>query len=73
MLEFLLKKVAGFHACSFIKKWTLTQVFSCGYCEIFKNIQYEKRLQTGASETSEKQGIPKGNFDGEWVNPRIQA
>ena len=31
-------KVAGCrpHACNFIKKETLAQVFSCEFCEIFK-------------------------------------
>ena len=27
-----------------------TQVFSCEYCEIFKNTYFEERLQTGASD-----------------------
>ena len=31
-------------------KKTLTQVFSCEYCEIFKNTYYEELLGTAASE-----------------------
>ena len=34
--------------CNFIKK-TLTQVFSCEYCEIFKNTYFEEHLRTAAS------------------------
>ena len=33
----LFKNVAGLKACIFIKKEIPTQVFSCKYCEIFKN------------------------------------
>ena len=32
-------KVAG-AACNFIKKETLAQVFSCEFCELFKNIEH---------------------------------
>ena len=32
-----LSKVAGLHACNFIKKETLAQVLSCEFCEISKN------------------------------------
>ena len=38
VLESLFNKVAGIRACSLIKKETPTQVFSCEYCEILKNI-----------------------------------
>ena len=34
--EVFCKKVTG-GACNFIKKETLAQVFSCGFCEISKN------------------------------------
>ena len=33
---------------NFIKKETLTQAFSCEFCEIFKNILFTKHLQTTA-------------------------
>ena len=36
MLESIFDGVAGLKVCNFIKK-TLTQVFSCVYCEIFRN------------------------------------
>ena len=35
-------------ACNFIKKEILTQVFSCEFCEIFKNTFFTERLQTTA-------------------------
>ena len=31
-------------ACNFIKKGTLTQVFSCEFCEIFKNTFFKEYL-----------------------------
>ena len=31
-------KFTGKHLCNFLKKETLAQVFSCEFCEIFKNI-----------------------------------
>ena len=34
---------------TFIKEETPTQVFSCEYCEIFKNTYSEKHLRTAAS------------------------
>ena len=38
-------------ACNFIKKVTLAQMFSCGFCEIFKNtFFYRKHLWTTASQ-----------------------
>ena len=36
-------------ACNFIKKETLVQVFSCEFCEIFKNTYFEEHLRTTAS------------------------
>ena len=36
-------------ACNFIKKGTLTQVFSCEFCEIFKNTFSAEHLRTTAS------------------------
>ena len=35
----------------FIKKGTLTQVFSCEFCEISKNIFFTEHLWTTASKT----------------------
>ena len=31
-------------ACNFIKRETLAQVFSCEFCEIFKNIYFQEHL-----------------------------
>ena len=36
-------------ACNFIKKETLAQVFSCEFCEIFKNTFSTEHLWTTAS------------------------
>ena len=36
----------------FIKKETLAQVFSCEFCEIFKNTFPTEHLQTATSEVS---------------------
>ena len=47
LLESLFKNVAALQVVNFIKK---RQVFSCEYCEIFKNIYFEKHLRTAASE-----------------------
>ena len=33
----------------FFKKQTLVQVFSCEFCEIFKNTYFEKQLRTTVS------------------------
>ena len=37
-------------ACNFIKKETLAQVFSCEFCEIFKNTFFTERLQVTDSD-----------------------
>ena len=50
MLKSLFNKVNRPKACNFIKKETLTEVFSCECCEIYKNTYFEKHLQTAASE-----------------------
>ena len=42
-------QVAGLEACNFIKKGTLAQVFSCGFCEISKNTFFTEHLWTTAS------------------------
>ena len=39
-------KITGLEVCNFIRKETPTQVFSCEYCEIFKNIDFEEHQQT---------------------------
>ena len=44
VLESFLNKVAGLKTCNFIKK-TLTQSFSCEYCEIFKNKFFIEHLR----------------------------
>ena len=45
-------KFTGKHQCQslfFNKKETLAQVFSCEYCEIFKNTFYAEHLRVTAS------------------------
>ena len=37
--------------CKFIVKDTLTQVFSCKFCEIFENTFFIKHLRMATSET----------------------
>ena len=37
------------NACNFIKKETLVQLFSCEFCEIFKNTFFTEHLRTTAS------------------------
>ena len=37
-------------ACNFIKKDTLAQVFSCEFCEIFKNTFFTEHLRLTASK-----------------------
>ena len=44
-----LNEVGGLQACNFIKKETLAQVFSCEFCEIFKNTFFTEHLWTTAS------------------------
>ena len=39
-------------ACNFIRKETLTQVFSCQFCEIFKNTFFRRTPLVAASENS---------------------
>ena len=47
-LEVFCKKVAG-GACNFIKKETLTQVFSCEFCKISKNTFFYRTPPVAAS------------------------
>ena len=51
-------------AFNFIKKETLAQMFSCEFCEIFKNTFFAKCLQTTASISlwSIKKILFKGQF-----------
>ena len=63
-LHFLHKKIRSSHdmfyrkrfsqpeACNFIKKGTLTQVFSCEFCEISKNTFFTEHIWATASEKS---------------------
>ena len=44
-------KVASLQACDFIKKETLAQVFSCEFCEIFKNTFFHRTPSVAASAT----------------------
>ena len=46
-----LNKIAGWdaEACNFIKKETLAQVFSCEFCEIYKNTFFTEHLRAIAS------------------------
>ena len=46
--------IVAAHACSFIKKENLAQVFSSEFCEIFKNTFFTEHLRTAAS--NEKKG-----------------
>ena len=39
-------------ATHFIKKENLAQVFSCEFCEVFKNTSFAEHLRTTASEMS---------------------
>ena len=48
-MESVFNKVAGLQARNYIKKDTLTQVFSCEICEIFKNTYFEELIRTTAS------------------------
>ena len=42
-ISFLIKLQS--ETCNFIKKGTLAQVFSCGFCEIFKNTFFTENLR----------------------------
>ena len=53
-VSFLIKLQAW--ACNFIKKETLTQVFSCEFCEISKNTFSYRTPLAAASEMKSLQG-----------------
>ena len=44
---------------NFIKKETPAQVFSCEFCEIFKNTFFTEDLQMTASENSSHLVLPR--------------
>ena len=50
MLESHFNKVAGFRP---YYKETATQIFSCEYCEIFKDKYFKEHLRTAAPGKSE--------------------
>ena len=45
-----LNKVARLRPATLLKKETLAQVFSCEFCEIFKNAFFIERLRATTSE-----------------------
>ena len=47
--------------CNFIKKETLAQVFSCEFCEIFRNTFFTEHLWTTASEVNTARIITYGS------------
>ena len=55
-------------ACNFIKKVTLAQMFSCGFCEIFKNTFFTEntsgRLLLNLSERKKKKRQKTRGFQG---------
>ena len=70
----VLKNFAIFHKKTPLLKalfWTLfpTQVFSCEYCEVFKNTHFEEHLRTSASDSNTvviKRGIYLGPCHSWW-------
>ena len=46
-------KVTGLRFATLLKKETLAQVFSCEFCEIFKNAFFAKHLRMTASDILE--------------------
>ena len=49
-VSFLTKLQAEAEACNFINKETLAQVFSCEFCDIWKNTFFIEHLWATASE-----------------------
>ena len=49
MLESLFNKVAGFRAATLLKKETLTLVFSCKLCKLFKSTFFYRTPPVAAS------------------------
>ena len=54
-LPYIVKYV--YRACNFIKKETLTQVFSCEFCEIFKKTIFTEHMRTAASERPSQKNL----------------
>ena len=48
------KQSPRYGACNFIKKEVLAQVFSCEFCEIFKNIFLQRTPPVAASSVCHK-------------------
>ena len=46
VLESLFKKLQTFRSGTLLKRDFIKKVFSCEYCEIFKNTYFEEHLQT---------------------------
>ena len=53
--------VAG--ACKFIKKEILAQVFSCTFCEIFKNNLFTEHVWTTASVDLNSSALARGHIN----------
>ena len=47
--KFIEKRLQRLKSCNFIKNETLVQVFSCEFCEIFKNTYFVEHLRTTTS------------------------
>ena len=56
--------------CNFIKKVTLVQVFSCKFCEIFKNNFFTKHLLRTAYESSFLQPVKTKYLSG-FMNAKL--
>ena len=52
LLKFTGKDLCRLEAWNFIKKETLAQVFSCDFCEIFKNAYFYRTSPVAASNVS---------------------
>ena len=50
-------------ACKFIKKKTLVQVFSCEFCEVFRNNVFTEHLRVTASNIRDKLMLVNMTFD----------
>ena len=59
--SFFFNKVTGLspESCSFIKKETLTKVFSCEFCETSQNTFFTEPLWTTASAATTRHGVTR--------------
>ena len=59
--SFFFNKVAGLspESCNFIKKETLTKVFSCEFCETSQNTFFTEPLWTTASAATTRHGVTR--------------